>query len=86
MNLDQQFQSTTLQSGLAFFKPDFSLDRWKDCFSWPYLGIAMDLGSDGLTGYYGLERLFELNVDQWNDQSHGTNCDCLLYTSDAADE
>ena len=35
----------------------------------------MDLGSDGNAGFHGLERKLKLNVDAFNDQSHGINCD-----------
>ena len=35
----------------------------------------MDLGSDGNSGYHGLERKYLLNVDLFNDQNHGCNCD-----------
>ena len=36
----------------------------------PYARIAMDLGSDGNSGYHALERKFGLNMDQAGDQNH----------------
>ena len=41
----------------------------------PHANIAMDLGSDGNSGFHALERNFFLNIDQINDQNHGCNCD-----------
>ena len=41
----------------------------------PYAVIPMDLGSDGNSGFHALERLWKLNVDQFNDQNHGVQRD-----------
>jgi hypothetical protein len=75
MFVDNQFRSVTKRPGLSFFKKDNRILTWTDPFHWPWAGIAMDLGSDGNTGYHGLERHFSLNIDQFNDQSHGVGCD-----------
>ena len=48
----------------------------------PYLSIAMDLGSDGNAGFHALERLYNLNIDQANDQNHGCNCDWKQMEND----
>jgi hypothetical protein len=73
--VDGQFQSSSGRLGLQFFKPQDGHLDWQDPFQQPHFAVAMDLGSDGVAGYYGLERRHALNCDLWNDQDHGTNCD-----------
>lgn len=78
MSVDSQFQSVTGKPGLIMFRPDAESSAWSDPFTWPWVGIAMDLGSDGNCAYWALERMWKLNCDQYNDQSHGINCDHTL--------
>lgn len=77
--MDNQARIAGDKVGLAMFKPDGSSvwapENWR---SWPYVGISSDLGSDANAGYYALERLFELNCDQYNDVSHGLTRDLDL--------
>lgn len=75
--LDNQFRGSIGLSGLAVFRPGDS-QSWASPFSWPYTAVAMDLGSDGNSGYHAMERTWSLNCDQYNDQSHGVNCDWSL--------
>ena len=46
------------------------------------MALAMDLGSDGNSGYHAGERYFKLDWDQWNDQNHGACCDWNLAPGD----
>ena len=68
--LDNQLRWTTGR-GLEQFLcvPALEWDRW------PHLSVGIDLGSDGNTGFHGLERWLLLNIDLWNDGSHGCNRD-----------
>ena len=71
--LDNQLRWVTGQ-GLDRFKhnPELPWDKW------PHLSVGMDLGSDGNTGYHALDRLLCLNVDMFNDGSHGCSRDVTL--------
>ena len=62
------FSLVSLYTTVVLLHKNINLDR-------PYLSIAMDLGSDGNAGFHALERLYNLNIDQANDQNHGCNCD-----------
>eukprot|EP00974_Lingulodinium_polyedra_P054972 5287603-Lingulodinium_polyedra.AAC.1 len=81
--IDNQIRASTGHLGLILFqKPEDIVtgSPWADWRSWPYAAFAMDLGSDGNSGYHSLERHFGLNIDQWNDWSHGANRDYDLAT------
>ena len=41
----------------------------------PHINFPMDLGSDGNTGFHGLQNHFRLNTDQYADQNHNCNND-----------
>lgn len=77
MVLDNQIRSCAAKSGLKYFKKEGGDGAclWESPFSWPYLAVSQDLGSDGNCGYHAMERHWRLNCDQWNDQSHGCACD-----------
>ena len=70
-NLDLQFRTTNNLPGLKVLKMDMEKDCWKDPLKWPHAMIGMDLGSDGLSGYFYLERAQGLNLDICPDLSHG---------------
>lgn len=73
--LDNQLRSCSGRSGLRYFVRDELSELWSSPFSWPWLGISMDLGSDGNSCVHALGRLFSINCDMFNDQSHGASCD-----------
>ena len=69
--IDARIRISTGKPGLSFFK-EAEHTVW---YNRPHLSIAQDLGSDGNSGFFALERLFGINSDQFNDGSHGLNCD-----------
>jgi len=76
-SIDNQLRVSTQCGGLGFFRPkdddvEWSTARWR---SWPWLGMASDLGSDNVAGYMALERSWNLNCDLFPDPSHGANRD-----------
>lgn len=84
MMLGNQMQAISGR-GLAFFKRDEEQAHLWGCpYEWPHAAIVQDLGSDGNSAYHSLERLYVLNTDQYNDQSHGCTCDWDLALEPAA--
>ena len=73
--VDSQFRISTEREGLSYFEYDKDDDEWQEPGKWPWVGIAIDLGSSGVTGLNAFERLFKLNCDLFNDQNHACNCD-----------
>ena len=82
--LDSQFQISTHTGGLVFFQYDEKDPKWhpSNWQRWPYLGIAIDHGPDGLAGYNALDHKFKCNVDLWGDTSHGGNRDVFKGLGD----
>ena len=56
MAIDSQLRSVTACVGLLLFLVNAELKCWQDPFTWPFLSVSMDLGSDGNSGYHALER------------------------------
>lgn len=78
-NIDNQLR-VGVGKGLDFFvyKPndvEWSEDRWA---TWPWLGIASDLGSDNVAAVFALERKYRTNTDLYGDPSHAANRDTWL--------
>ena len=72
--LDNAFKQPSGKIGLAYFWEPPN-QNWR---LWPHATIGMDLGSDGNCGFFAAERKYKLNVDQFNDPSHGLNRDWAL--------
>lgn len=76
-SLDSQLRVSTHVGGLRFFQMDtqdeaWSTERWSE---WPWLGISMDQGSDGLSAAFALQNFFSLNCSLFFDFSHGGHKD-----------
>ena len=76
-NLDCQLrlQVATSPSGWKYFQYDASLPCWSHWSRWPWCGVAMDLGSDGLAASSALLHLYDCNNTRFDDFSHGANND-----------
>ena len=57
-----------------FFKKEDS-EAWRDetWATWPSLQLAIDQGSDGLSGSFALEHFFGCNIRRFCDYSHGAH-------------
>ncbi|CAK0884728.1 unnamed protein product [Prorocentrum cordatum] len=74
--LDAQLQTSTIYNGFKFFSYDADVAAWRDANwrDWAGCGVAMDLGSDGVSGVHALLYHFKVNLWIWPDQSHMTKC------------
>ena len=61
-HVDNQVRHSAGGPGVIEFQRQ-DTPQWADWRLWPHLMIALDLGSDGLSGYMAMERKFLLNVD-----------------------
>lgn len=68
--LDNQLKVSTCHNGLDFFCWAEGEERWGSWREWPGLGVALDMGSDGVAGYSALARHFDCNIWMWPDPSH----------------
>lgn len=70
--LDNQISVSTGLPGLSFFVFDEAGADWAEesWSSWPALGLAMDLGSDGVAGANALMWHFGANAWIWADPAH----------------
>ena len=77
VNVDGQLrlQVATSPSGWKYFQYDASLPCWSHWSRWPWCGVAMDLGSDGLAASSALLHLYDCNITRFDDFSHGANND-----------
>ena len=64
-------------AGLRFFQRQETDPKWavENVWQWPHVSVAIDLGSDGVTGFFALQQRFKLNIELHNDRSHRSNCD-----------
>lgn len=70
MAMDNQLRVGTEWPGLARFRFEEGGADWLHWADWPGLGLAMDLGADGVAGASALMYGFDCNVWAWPDPSH----------------
>ena len=68
--LDNQIRVSTCRNGLKYFKFELGASDWLRWDQWPGLGVSMDLGSDGVSGFSALAYHMDLNIWMWHDPPH----------------
>ena len=55
--VDAQLRASTPVGGLVGFSRNPAQTVWQSWLTWPHMTFCVDLGSDGLSGYMGCERI-----------------------------
>ena len=83
---DNQLRISTSAEGWKTFayaetKETWAASNWP---RWPWMGIALDQGSDGVAATYALEYKFRCNVSKFGDFGHGAHKDVQVALRSAA--
>ena len=69
-HIDNILRHHTTFGGYDHFKYNDEDSRWHHWSTWPYMFIAMDLGSDGVAGVHWMMGLGDCCLDFAGDESH----------------